>query len=107
LTIHEDDQGRQRCIDLLAEVVARHGCVCHDCCGATSHDHLLAETPAANLSHCRGQLNGGQSYRALARQLRHPRGLPRPLPSALTRRRPRAPSCTLCNNAGTDPNTTP
>ena len=56
--IYEDDQDRRRFLEVLAEVVARYGWVCHAYCLMANHYHLLVETPEANLSQGMRQLNG-------------------------------------------------
>lgn len=56
--IYEDDEDRQRFLDVLAEVVERYNWICHAYCLMTNHYHLVAETVEGNLSQGMRQLNG-------------------------------------------------
>jgi REP element-mobilizing transposase RayT len=49
---------RIRFLEILADVVARYGWICHAYCLMTNHYHLLIETPEANLSRGMQLLNG-------------------------------------------------
>ena len=57
-TIFRDDVDRDRFLEILGDVVARYGWICHAYCLMTNHYHLLIETPGANLSHGMQLLNG-------------------------------------------------
>jgi REP element-mobilizing transposase RayT len=56
--IYEDDEDRQRFLDVLAEVVERFNWICHAYCLMTNHYHLVAETVEGNLSQGMRHLNG-------------------------------------------------
>ena len=45
-----DDKDRARFLEILSDVVVRHGWICHGYCLMSNHYHLLIETPEANLS---------------------------------------------------------
>ena len=47
--IYQDDQDRQRFVDLLGREVAQQGWVCYAYCLMGNHYHLLIETPEGNL----------------------------------------------------------
>lgn len=53
-----DDVDRGRFLEILGDVVARYGWICHAYCLMTNHYHLLIETPEANLSRGMHLLNG-------------------------------------------------
>jgi putative transposase len=56
--IYEDDEDRQRFLDVLAEVVERYNWICHAYCLMTNHYHLVAETVEGNLSQGMRHFNG-------------------------------------------------
>lgn len=56
--IYEDDEDRERFLEVLAEAVARCNWRCHAYCLMTNHYHLLIEPPEGNLSKGMRQLNG-------------------------------------------------
>ena len=53
-----NDSDRTRFLEILGDVVARHGWICHAYCLMSNHYHLLIETPRANLSRGMQLLNG-------------------------------------------------
>ena len=53
-----DNRDRSRFLEMLGDVVARYGWICHAYCLMTNHYHLLIETPEANLSRGMHLLNG-------------------------------------------------
>jgi len=53
-----EDADRRLFLQVLGEVVRRHGWICHAYCLMTNHYHLLVETPEANLSRGMRDLNG-------------------------------------------------
>jgi len=53
-----DDVDRSRFLEILKDVVARFGWICHAYCLMGNHYHLLIETPDANLSRGMQHLNG-------------------------------------------------
>ncbi|MDX8378985.1 MAG: transposase [Gallionella sp.] len=63
--IYLSDSGRELFLDALAYVVDRFGWVCHPYCLMDNHDHLMIETPQANLSRGMGLLNGIYTQRVL------------------------------------------
>ena len=56
--IFVDDVDRAHFLEILGDVVARYGWMCHAYCLMTNHYHLLIETPEANLSRGMHLLNG-------------------------------------------------
>jgi len=58
MAIYTDDADRHEFLDRLSVVVDDHDLHCHAYCLMTNHYHLLATTPAANLSKAVRQLNG-------------------------------------------------
>jgi len=52
------DSDRTRFLEILGDVVARYGWICHAYCLMNNHYHLLIETPRANLSRGMQFLNG-------------------------------------------------
>jgi putative transposase len=56
--IYLKDADRQRWVDLLGEVCARHNCLCHAYCLTDNHFHIVIETVDGNLSAGMRQLNG-------------------------------------------------
>jgi putative transposase len=48
--IYLSDADRLVWLDVFAQVCKRFNWVCHAWCQMTNHDHLLIETPEANLS---------------------------------------------------------
>lgn len=61
--VFRDDADRERFLEVLAEVVARFGWICHAYCLMNNHYHLLVETPEANLARGMRQLNGVYTQR--------------------------------------------
>ncbi|HEU0186325.1 MAG TPA: transposase [Gallionellaceae bacterium] len=61
--VFRDDADRERFLDVLAEVVARFGWICHAYCLMNNHYHVLIETPEANLARGMRQLNGVYTQR--------------------------------------------
>jgi putative transposase len=57
-SIFFDEADRLRFLEILADVVARYGWLCHAYCLMTNHYHLLIETPEAGLSRGMQLLNG-------------------------------------------------
>ena len=57
-SIFFDDDDRGRFLEILTNVVDRHGWLCHAFCLMTNHYHLLIETPEAGLSRGMQLLNG-------------------------------------------------
>jgi REP element-mobilizing transposase RayT len=53
-----NDSDRARFLEILGDVVARYGWICHAYCLMSNHYHLLIETPDANLSRGMQFLNG-------------------------------------------------
>ena len=53
-----DDDDRYAFLEVLADVVARFGWICHAYCLMSNHYHLLIETPEPNLSRGMQLLNG-------------------------------------------------
>jgi len=53
-----DDEDRAVFLEVLGNVVARFGWICHAYCLMSNHYHLLIETPEANLSRGMQLLNG-------------------------------------------------
>ncbi|HEY6093541.1 MAG TPA: transposase [Gallionellaceae bacterium] len=58
-----DDADRERFLEVLGEVVARFGWICHAYCLMNNHYHLVIETPDANLARGMRQLNGVYTQR--------------------------------------------
>lgn len=58
-----DDQDRAQFLEVLGEVVARFGWICHAYCLMNNHYHLLIETPEGNLARGMRQLNGVYTQR--------------------------------------------
>jgi len=58
-SIAKDDRDRGKRLDWYARTVETHGWHLHAFCLMTNHDHLLVETPEANLSAGMQLLNGG------------------------------------------------
>lgn len=56
--IYEDNQDRQRFLELLGEVITQFNWICHAYCLMNNHYHLLIETPDGNLTKGMRQLNG-------------------------------------------------
>jgi REP element-mobilizing transposase RayT len=56
--IYEDDQDRERFLEILGEVITRCNWVCHAYCLMNNHFHLVIETPDGNLAKGMRQLNG-------------------------------------------------
>ena len=56
--IYEDDEDRERFLEILGRVVAEFNWICHAYCLMGNHYHLLIETPDGNLSKGMRQLNG-------------------------------------------------
>jgi putative transposase len=56
--LFRDDEDRERFLDLLGKLVARHDWACHAYCLMTTHYHLVVRTPDANLAVGMQQLNG-------------------------------------------------
>ena len=56
--IYEDDEDRERFLEVLAEVVERFNWICHAYCLMSNHYQLVVETPDGNLSKGMRQLNG-------------------------------------------------
>jgi putative transposase len=56
--LFRDDEDRERFLDLLGKVVARHDWACHAYCLMTTHYHVVVRTPNANLAVGMQQLNG-------------------------------------------------
>jgi len=52
------DADHERFLELLGDVVTRHGWRCHAYCLLTNHYHVLVETPKADLSAGMHRLNG-------------------------------------------------
>jgi REP element-mobilizing transposase RayT len=59
--IYREDGDRERFLDELSRVVVEQRWVVHGYCLMTNHDHLLVETPEANLSTGMQLLNGRYS----------------------------------------------
>lgn len=72
-TIYQDSQDREQFLSILSHVISRHGWLCHAYCLMDNHNHLVLETPKANLSLGKRQLNGlyTQSYNRLHRRVGH------------------------------------
>ena len=60
------DDDRQLFLDVLGATVERFAWICHAWCLMDNHDHLLVETPTANLSRGMRQLNGVFTQRPTA-----------------------------------------
>jgi REP element-mobilizing transposase RayT len=58
-----DDKDRARFLEILGDVVARYGWICHAYCLVINHYHLLIETLEANLSSGMPLLNGVYTHR--------------------------------------------
>jgi REP element-mobilizing transposase RayT len=58
-----DDKDRTRFLEILGDVVARYGWICHGYCLMSNHYHLLIETPEANLSRGMQLLNSVYTHR--------------------------------------------
>lgn len=58
-----DDADRLQFLEVLSEVIARFGWVCHAYCLMNNHYHLLIETPEGNLARGMRQLNGVYTQR--------------------------------------------
>ena len=56
--IYEDDEDRERFLQILGRVVLDFNWICHAYCLMDNHYHLLIETPDGNLSKGMRQLNG-------------------------------------------------
>lgn len=56
--IFDDDDDRERFLDILGQVVGDFNWICHAYCLMTNHYHLVVETPNGNLSKGMRQLNG-------------------------------------------------
>ena len=56
--IYEDDEDRERFLEVLSEVVERFNWLCQAYCLMSNHYHLVVETPDGNLSKGMRQLNG-------------------------------------------------
>jgi REP element-mobilizing transposase RayT len=61
--IYAEDEDRRAFMTVLAQVVARHGWLCHAFCLMDNHYHLLIETRNPNLSAGMRQLNGVYTQR--------------------------------------------
>lgn len=61
--VFRDDEDRAQFLQVLHEVVARFGWVCHAYCLMNNHYHLLIETPDGNLARGMRQLNGVYTQR--------------------------------------------
>ena len=61
--IYRDDQDRQRFLETVAEAHDRFGVVIDAYCLMSNHDHLLIQTPRANLSAAVGWLQTTYSVR--------------------------------------------
>lgn len=61
--VFRDDGDRAQFLEVLGEVVARFGWVCHAYCLMNNHYHLLIETPEGNLARGMRQLNGVYTQR--------------------------------------------
>jgi putative transposase len=57
-SIYEDDQDRERFLEIIGQVVKDSNWICHAYCLMTNHYHLVIETPDGNLSKGMRQLNG-------------------------------------------------
>ena len=57
-TIYEDDEDRERFLQILGRVVRDFNWICHAYCLMDNHYHLLIETRDGNLSRGMRQLNG-------------------------------------------------
>lgn len=56
--IYEDDEDREKFLELLDAVVANYNWLCHGYCLMSNHYHLIIETLDGNLSKGMRQLNG-------------------------------------------------
>ena len=56
--IYEDDDDREKFLEILASVVSDYNWSCHSYCLMSNHYHLLIETHDGNLSKGMRQLNG-------------------------------------------------
>lgn len=63
MSVFRDDEDRVKFLEVLGEVVARFGWVCHAYCLMNNHYHLLIETPEGNLARGMRQLNGVYTQR--------------------------------------------
>ncbi len=61
--VFRDDEDRVQFLEVLGEVVARFGWICHAYCLMNNHYHLLIETPEGNLARGMRQLNGVYTQR--------------------------------------------
>ncbi|RJQ48551.1 MAG: addiction module toxin RelE [Gammaproteobacteria bacterium] len=61
--IYLSDADRITWLDVFGQVCQRFNWVCHAWCQMTNHDHLLIETPEANLTQGMRQLNGVYTQR--------------------------------------------
>lgn len=57
--IYLSEADRAAWLVVFAEVCERFNRVCHAWCLMSNHDHILIETPEANLAQGMRQLNGG------------------------------------------------
>lgn len=57
-SIYEDDQDRERFLEIMEQVIKDSNWICHAYCLMTNHYHLVIETPDGNLSKGMRQLNG-------------------------------------------------
>lgn len=56
--IYEDNDDRERFLEILGAVVTGYNWLCHAYCQMNNHYHLIIETPDGNLSKGMRQLNG-------------------------------------------------